>query len=312
MRKTVKVGFILLVLGVLLAIFGIANQGLQTVYWANHRFRIAHQTTQTYHPKTIKSLTLATNLKVTVKSGNTATIKVTTNAIAAKKPRVTIKNGQVIIKSKVPEDISMVGFNLQPLATPRIVITVPRQTHLTKLTTTTDQGAVQLNDLTIKQLTLNNYGATRLRNVTTTKPLVAKPTSRLQLTNVTASSLKLTNSDARTAIANSHFQQQQSSLTTVSGAITISQTTFKQAQIKSGTGNITLSANQVQNKLTVTNRHGQVKAKVPRNTGIQATSTSGSLHIFNWHGHHHYRYRPNATSQYQLTTDTGRIAVSAN
>ena len=76
MRKTIRVGIILLVVGLLLIMFGIANNGIQSVYW-DQGFHIVRHKTRRYHVSQLKDITIATANNITIKQGTAANITVT-------------------------------------------------------------------------------------------------------------------------------------------------------------------------------------------------------------------------------------------
>lgn len=68
MRKTIRVGIILLVVGLLLIMFGIANNGIQSVYW-DQGFHIVRHKTRRYHVSQLKDITIATANNITINHG---------------------------------------------------------------------------------------------------------------------------------------------------------------------------------------------------------------------------------------------------
>lgn len=327
MKKTVKLGVIFLILGLILAIFGIANNGIQSVYW-DKGFHVMQQYHKTYHPNKLKSLTLGADADVVVVRGNTASIKVITAGV---RPTVTNTNGHITINS--PRAPEMVGFMLSD-NTNRIEITVPNKTTLTRIKTTSARTDLQLRNLNVQQLQLTRTGHASLDQVTTTKPLVLSADD-VQLNQVTAPQLKLSTSAANVNVAHSQFAKGPSTIDTSDGNITLSHSTFKQARLKTTTGNlnvhhnqfkqakiattdgnITLDNNQLTKLLTATTNDGNLHVQTNRQTGIQASTSDGTLNIFNQKHSGDDRqkmtYRPNATVQYQLKTDDGNITVSAS
>ncbi|MFC6181277.1 DUF4097 family beta strand repeat-containing protein [Lactiplantibacillus daowaiensis] len=310
MKKTIKVGIVLLVLGVILAILGIANNGIQSVYW-DQGFKIAKQRVQVYRPKQIKSITLNSDLAIIVRTGDTTKIRV---ASSHDKPTVTTKAGHVTITSKHASDLQTVGFHFSPVLTDATVITVPRGTVLNQLTTTSQQGDVRLSGIKVRQINLANHGNVTLNNVNTDKALTLNTNDTVRLTNVTAPSLQLTTTSADLHVTTSQFNAGQSNLTTTNGNITIRQTAFTRAQLRTTNGNVTFNDNQVTKRLHANTTNGNIHVQAPTDTGINAITSSGNLTIFNWHqtNQHQHAYRPRATTQYQLTTTSGNINVSAS
>jgi len=326
MKKTVKIGAVLLILGLLLTIFGIANNGIQSVYW-DQGFHVLKKHRQTYHPDKINQLTLSTNADVIVKRGATTSIRVLSSR---SKPTVTDHDGHITIKS--PELTTTQGFILSAV-TDQVVITVPAKTTLTKIKATTDQASVRLKDLKINQLSLISQGQASLSHVSVTKPLKLTA-DNVQLDQVTAPQLRLKGNSANINISHSQFtdgtstvttsdghinlehsQFKQVALSTVDGNLNVRHNQFDQAKISTADGHIELSNNQLAKRLTAKTNDGNIHVQTSRDTGIRAKTKDGNLSIFDQHQNGDQQqkvYRPTAKVQYQLSTDDGNINVSAS
>ncbi|AVK61278.1 hypothetical protein C5Z25_05625 [Lactobacillus sp. CBA3605] len=306
MKKTIKIGFCLLILGAILIIFGIANNGIQSVYWQNG-FHVLKQTTRTYHPKTIKTITLATASNVIIRRGDTTKIQVTTSH---NRPMITTDQGHVTIKSTAT---NTTGFLLQS-ASDVTIITLPQAAKLTTVTATANQvGNLRLSNLNIDRLNLSGQGAVNLNQVTVAQPLTLDTTDDVHLNQVQAPSLTIGTEADDIHITKSQFTKTASSIKTTDGDISIHQTTFKSGHISSDEGDIVLHDNHVQQRLTVNATDGDITVRAPHQVGINATTSEGDLSIFDWQSddQHHYQVHTDATSQYDLTTTDGDITVTA-
>ena len=306
MRKTIKIGVILLVLGLIMAMFGIANNGIQAVYW-DSGFHIARRQTKTYQLKQVKQITLSTANNVTIRQGNTASIKVTASR---KLPTVTTKDGHVTIKSAThnSETIGFMFDNTGSFADDT-VITVPKGTTVDRIDDSTQQsGDVQLQDITAKTVQLladdNNVS---LSNVEIQQSASFTADS-LHLNQVTAPSLQ-TNGGTVT-IANSQFTKGTSKLSLDDDNAQLTNNTFKALQIHTSDGNLTLNNNQITDSLTASTADGNIHVAAPKTTGITAITGDGNLNIFGKTNQHRYQYNQHATPQYHLTTDDGNITVT--
>ena len=311
MRKTVKVGIVLLIVGVIMLIFGIANNGIQSVYWDNG-FRVVHTQDKTYYPDKITDITLTNTSNVTVRRGTTASIHVTTTS---QLPTVTTKAGHVKITAKAAT-AGHVGymFNGDKPAT-TTVITVPAGTTINWLKAGTDghqelAGTLTLTNLTVNHLQLLTDNMTaRLTNVNIKKDNLLA-TNKLALTNVTAPALQ---AEANTVtITQSRFNQGTSKVTGDDGDYRISQSRFKKLKLRNHDGDIHLDRNRV-TTLTATTDDGDIHLTANKNVGVYAKTDDGDLNIFNHHRDDgaSYRYQPNASQQYHLTTVDGDITAIA-
>lgn len=326
MRKTIKVGITLLIVGVILLIIGIANNGFQSVYWQKG-FHLVDQQEQTYHPKKITRITLNTANDIVIKRGDTATIHV---AATKKLPTVTTKDGHVTITSKTSSS-NISGFmfsDVDKLNT--TTITIPKNTTLDWIKDGTQQtGDVRIQDLNVDRLELTaDDNDVSLSNVTMTRTpqIVAES---LSLTDVTAPSLNVTGDDVH--INQGRFERGASKITSDDGDISIADSRFKTARVHAEEGDIRLSQNRVasltasaetgdislnQNhatNLTATTEEGDIHLSARKTVGIYAKTEEGDLNVF---GHDSddggsYRYQRDAAQQYHLVADEGDITVTA-
>ncbi|MFC6295743.1 DUF4097 family beta strand repeat-containing protein [Lactiplantibacillus daoliensis] len=307
MKKTVKIGFLLLILGIILAIFGIANNGIQTVYWRNG-FHIQHRYVQTYQPSQLKSITLKTGSDVVIRSGAKNSVKVVSNM---QKPTVEDDAGHLTVKSAAG-NYATFNFQLTKSIQDTTVITVAKGTKLDKITAEQGQvGDVSINNLTIKQLALKMRGDLNLTAVAIEQPLTDISASDATLTKVTAPSLAL-NSDGEVHVDRSHFDQATSSVTS-NDEVTLRQTSLKGGQLTTSDSDVSLLNNQLAEQLVVKTTDGDIHVTADKAAGINASTTDGTLHVFDWHQDDakSYQVQPQAKQQYQLSTTDGDITVQA-
>ncbi|BDZ32065.1 DUF4097 family beta strand repeat-containing protein [Lactiplantibacillus sp. WILCCON 0030] len=306
MKKTVKIGFLLLILGIILVIFGVANNGIKTVYWHNG-FHVAKHYVKTSHPSEIKQITLKTGSDVIVRSGSTNSVRVTST-----NERPTIKNdhGHVTISSK-SKNYSSFNFQLTTPVVNQTIITVAKNTKLDQLTAGQAQiGDVRLSGLTIDKLTAQPQGALTLRDVTVTQPLKDLTAYDAHFTRVTAPSLTV-KSDGDLTIDQSQFEQAASSLTS-NDDMTMRQTKLKSGQINSSASDVSLVDNQLLGQLTVKSTDSDIHVKTDQNNGINAHTDTGDLSIFGWHSdtQKSYQHQIKASQQYRLISTNGDITVT--
>lgn len=308
MKKTVKIGFLLLILGLILAILGIANNGIKTIYW-HDGFHIAKRYTASAQPTKIKSITLKTGSNVIVRSGDHNSIRVTSSI---DQPQITDNDGQITVASSVKNYQS---FNFQ-FTTPineTTVITVAKGTKLEQLTAGRAQnGDVSLNGLNVAKLNANPQGDLTLREVNVTQPLTDITAYNTHLTKVTAPSLTL-KSTGDVTINQSQFEKSASSITS-SDDVTIRQTKLKSGQINGSDSDINLSDNQLAQQLVAKTTGGDIRVTTAQSSGVNVHTDDGGLTIFSWHhdDQKSYQYQPKASEQYQLTTTDGDITVTAS
>jgi len=308
MKKTVKIGFLLLILGLILAILGIANNGIKTIYW-HDGFHIAKRYTASAQPTKIKSITLKTGSNVIVRSGDHNSIRVTSSI---DQPQITDNDGRITVTSSVK---SYQSFNFQ-FTTPvneATVITVAKGTKLDQLTAGRAQnGDVSLNSLNIGKLTAQPQGDLTLREVNVTQPLTDITAYNTRFNKVTAPSLTL-KSTGDITIDHSQFEKSASSITG-NDDVTIRQTKLRSGQINGSDSDISLLDNQLAQQLAVKTTDGDIHVTTAPSSGINAHTDDGDLTVFSWHHDNQksYQYQPKANQQYQLTTTDGDITVTAS
>ncbi len=289
-----------------MAMFGIANNGIQAVYW-DSGFHVAHYQTKTYPLKQVKQITLATANNVTIRQGNTASIKVTANR---KLPTITTKDGHVTIKSPT-YDSETIGFMFNNTGSfaDTTLITVPKGTTIERIDDRNQQsGNIHLQNITIKNVQLlADDNSVSLSNVDIQQSASFTADS-LHLSQVTAPSLQ-TNGGTVT-IANSQFTKGTSKLSLDDENAQLTNNTFKALQVHTSDGNLTLSNNQITDSLTASTADGNIHVTAPKTTGITAITGDGNLNIFGTTNQHRYQYNQHATPQYHLTTDDGNITVT--
>lgn len=333
MRKSVKIGIFLLVVGVVLTMFGIANNGLQTVYW-DRGFHVSKQTavSKTYHPNTIKSITLTSNASVTIKRGNRLSVQV---ASKRKLPTIAVSDGELTVKGK-NGNYNDVGFftSSNSLNRDQVTITIPQDKTLERLQATTSQvGDLTLQDVNVKEMRLDANDSSdvdlTMTNVKVDQPLQLQA-GDVQLTNVTAPSFEVQASDVTinrsrfektdsTIKANGDVSLQQSRFTglqleTSDGDVDVSHVKSKgQLAVKTTDGDISLTNLDFKKQMRATSSEGDIDLSTSRNDGVTADTTDGDLDIFGWENddQNHYQIRTAARHQYQLSTQDGDITVTA-
>ncbi|ETY73134.1 DUF4097 family beta strand repeat-containing protein [Lactiplantibacillus fabifermentans] len=307
MKKTIKVGIILLILGLILAIFGIANNGIQSIYWQSG-FHVAKVRTKTYQPAKIKSITLNTDADVTIKQGDTTKVTVSS---ARQLPSMTYDNGNVTIKS-TQFTHETVGFIITPeVSTHRVTITIPKNTIVNTIKATKQTGNVAISNVAVKDLQLTTQSDLDLAQVT------VKNSANLQANDVTVNKLTApslqADIDGAVRISDSTFTHATSNITSTAD-VTIKDTQLKSAAITATAGTITLRHNQLTSNLAAKVTDGDINVQTNRANGVTAKTSTGDLAIFGWHSdsHRSYQYKTNAKAQYQLTSTSGEINVTAS
>ena len=311
MRKTIRVGIILLVVGLLLIMFGIANNGIQSVYW-DQGFHIVRHKTRRYHVSQLKDITIATANNITIKQGTAANITVTaTRAL----PTVTINNGHVTVTSTT-HNAKTVGFMFDNVGqfADTTIITVPKGTTIHQITAKASQsGNVSLQNVTVDQFkSLSTDSDINLTDFKVNQSLTLTG-DNLRLTRVSAPSLQI-NSDPDISITDSHFTKTASKIITADSDIHLTNNQFKALKLTSSEGDIMLNNNRITESLSATASDGDIRITAPRTTGVKASTSDGDLHIFNHlqSDGGDYQVNQSAAVQYRLTTSNGDITVSAS
>lgn len=307
MRKTVKIGVILLVIGVIMVIFGIANNGIQSIYWEKG-FHLFQTQEKTYHPNKITNVTLSTNDDVVIKRGDTATVHVVS---AHKLPTVTTTNGHVTVSSKSNGRHTTEYMFADPAASERIVITVPAKTTIDWIRDTDDHdGDVTIQNVTVNHVALqSDHNTVALSNVNVNKS-TQFAADTLRLTHVNAPSVDVTGGDV--TINQSRFNQGTSKITSDDGDLNISQTQFKSGEVHTDDGDIHLVQNHVE-RLNASTDDGDIRLTTSKRSGVYAQTMDGDLNIFGYRSDSGspYRYQQTAAQQYHLSSQDGDVTATA-
>ncbi|MHC9536936.1 DUF4097 family beta strand repeat-containing protein [Dellaglioa sp. BT-FLS60] len=284
MKRSIKIGLILLIFGLILVAFGSVNDGIKPIYW-QHGFHSAKKLTKTYYPKQIKSLTLSSDLPVEVRNGETSRIKV--NA-TREQPKVTIHQGHVTISSRHAGSKYTMGIS--PDRSNKIIITVPENRTLDQVQAMSQQGDLQLTHLKIKKVQIKSRGDVYLDHLKTSKLIEINAIGDSQLTNVTAPQVTLVSSE---------------------GDLTLRENHFKSGSVITSDGDISLVNNQLEDHFFVKTNEGDIDVRANKNSGVHATSRDGDLSIFGRNiDDSNYTYQATAKSTYRLMTSDGDIAVT--
>ncbi|MCT4456271.1 hypothetical protein EFP00_02305 [Lactiplantibacillus paraplantarum] len=311
MRKTIRVGVILLVLGLILTMFGIANNGIQSVYW-DQGFHVVHHKTKHYHVSQIKDITIATANNVIIKQGTTTNVTVTA---ARTLPTITTDNGHVIVTS-TSHNTKTVGFMFDNVGqfADTTTITVPKGTTVNRITAKTSQsGNITLQNITANHLqNLSTDSNVTLTDVKINRSLTLTG-DNLRLTRTSAPSLQI-DGDPDVNITDSRFTTNASKIITDEGDIHLTNNRFKTLKITTSDGDITLNNNHITENLVATTSDGDIHGTVSRTTGVRASTGDGDLHIFDHTQSDGSGYQVNqaAAVQYRLTTADGDITVTSN
>lgn len=311
MRKTIRVGVILLVLGLILTMFGIANNGIQSVYW-DQGFHVVHHKTKHYHVSKIKDITIATANNVIIKQGTTANVTVTA---ARALPTITTDNGHVTVTS-TSHNTKTMGFMFDNVGqfADTTTITVPKGTTINRITAKASQsGNITLQSITTNHLqNLSTNSNVNLTDVKINRSMTLTG-DNLHLTRTSAPSLQI-NGDPDVNIIDSRFTANASKIATDEGDIHLTNNRFKAIGITTSDGDITLNNNHITENLAAATSDGDIRGTASRTIGVRASTSDGDLHIFDHtqSDGSDYQVNQSALIQYRLTTADGDITVTSN
>ncbi len=311
MRKTIRIGVVLLVLGLILTMFGIANNGIQSIYW-EQGFHIVRHRSRSYHVSQLKEITLDTSSNIIIKQGTSTKITVTA---ARTFPKIKTSHGHLTLTSTA-DDSHSVGFMFGNAGqyTDTTTITVPKGTTVEKVTAESDQtGNLSLQNVTVDQLNVFNDDAdVNLSNVKINQSM-ALSGGNIRLSRVSAPSLQIAG-DPDVSVTNSHFTTAASKITTDEGDIHLTNNRFKALRMTTSDGDILFNNNRITDNLSASTSDGDIRGTAPRTTGIHANTSDGDLNIFGHHANDNgvYQVNPSAASQYRLSTNDGDITVTSS
>lgn len=294
MKKTVVIGLVVTLLGVVLFSIGLGHGGAKTVYW-DHGFTTesyahvdSHQTSSQYDG--IKNFDLSTDSPVQIKKGDVSKVEVTYPSAT----KITKSGDTLHFVLKLPQrrhSVIVFGSDFQrpSKSVGKTVITVPQDIEIGTITSNVSDS-ISVHNLTIKTITSSGVGDITLDHV------------------VTKGNLNLDNTGDTTL---SHSRFPNAKLDVGAGDVTLTSNTFKTMNVKTGAGDIDFNQQNVAESFTAKSYVGDIDGKIARNkkTQVSVSADVGDVSVF---GSSHKKQILSSVKHpviYKFTSDVGDVDI---
>mgnify|MGYP005984493135 FL=1 len=305
MKKTFISGIFITILGAILFGLGILHHGDRNLIWQNGGFKIENTSMNRTSFKDVRALKIDTIDDVQIKSYNGTQVKVLYRATNT--PNYNAKNHQLSISGNSRSEASF-NLGLGNFTSSTIVIYVPSNSNLEKLTCTTSDG-ISISDLNFNQLHLSSDEDIDLHRVNVKNKLQIGGYTDLELDDVSAASLDYETGDGDVTIRDSKFIKDPSKISTQDGDVELRNASFKQLKVNSSDGDIDLSNLNVLQSLDGHTDDGDidVSLKDSSDVSINADDDDGEISLFGRDTNYYYHGSPKV--RYSFESSDGDITI---
>jgi len=319
MKRSLKIGLTLMVLGAALFGIGWMNHGDKAVVWnrSTRGFKTIQKVKRSYHPGDYQRIVVDSRAPVTIKDGDTNRVTVSYIDGASGLPKASVTKGTLHIKGGVSSqrlNVSIFSVSDRTATSGGVLITVPRDKKLDSIVVKKGSGSLSLRQLRAKQVAIENTDDVNLyalrvdRNVT-----VYSTDGDIYADQVRAKQLRVNADDGDMGISNSQLTANDNQFTSTDGDVRLSTSQLGGGRIDSNDGDISLQSNRIAQKLKARTNDGDIHADIAKSAGAKVFSQDADMSditVLGKHRHSGYWLRREAKSQYQLSAGDGDVQVS--
>ncbi|NLR10610.1 MULTISPECIES: DUF4097 family beta strand repeat-containing protein [Lactobacillaceae] len=319
MKRSVKIGLTLMILGAVLFGVGWMNHGDKSVVWNRDTrgFKTVQKVKKSFRPGDYHQIVVDAKAPVTIKVGDTNRVTVSyvdglkdLPSVDVSKQTLTITGGQAMQH----ESFTVFGLSDSGTTNGGVLVTVPRGKQLDNLTVKKGSGKVSLRTLQAKQMTIQSSDEIELMDLKIARALTVKSTDGdIWADQITAKKLRINTDDGDIGVSNSHLAAVDNQLSTADGDIRLSETHLGGGRIDSSDGDIHLQQNQLSKRLKVFTNDGDIHAYIGKSAGAKVLAKDADMSDITVQGKNRrsgYWLRQSASAQYQLRTNDGDIRVA--
>lgn len=327
MKRSVKIGLSLIVIGAVLALIGFGfGGGSSSISW-NNGLKVVDRKTQkekmvqqSYTYDEVKNIDVSTSLPVRIITGDVkkTTVKVMTYQ---KLPELSYQQNHLKITDKQVGSVSQGNVNIEFNITgfswnygnhgyqDGILITVPQSQSLSSIQIDgQDDSDVSLSDVQADKITMQQVSDTDLTSIQVNHDLMIDGIEDGHLNNVTASTVTIKSDDGDLTIQHTHIRDGLN-IKLEDGDLNMHQNHINTGEIRTSDGDITLMNNQLSGQLTVTAQDGDISAMIGKSS-VTAKTLDGDISAFNSHDDDQTSYtHKGATGAYVISTDSGDVTI---
>lgn len=327
MKRGVKIGLTLVVIGVVMALIGICFGGGSSAITWDRGFKVMDQKTKkskisqkSYIFDNVKSINISTALPVRVVTGDVkqATVKVFTYH---KLPEMNYQQSHLTITDKQTSSVSRgevnIEFNITGFTWQRhsqryqeeIVITVPQSQSLTDIQIDGQNSSdVSLSDVKADKIAIQHVADTRLKNIIVQHDLTFDDIEDTDLNDVTTSTATIKSDNGDLTIQNTRISDGMN-IQLENGDLSMHHNHINTGKINTSYGDVALMNNQLSGQLTITAQDGDISAMIGKSS-VTAKTLDGDISAFNSHDDDQTSYtHKGTTGAYVISTDSGDVTI---
>ncbi len=313
MKKSVIIGLVTSILGVIFIGISLGHSSVQPLYW-DHGFKVYSSEKEAPQRERrlgdIKKIDFSVGDSIAIKSGDVGKPTVSYPAKATIKQRgekLTIRDNRH--GSRVAVRIIGFGdFSSDDRNDRQITVTVPKKTTLSQIVGDANND-LSLNQVNVRQVNLSGDADVTVVRSQIKQNLTLQNSGDTFLDRVIAPVVNQSQNDGDITVRNSTFAKGKSHLTTNDGDVVVGHNHFKGLQIESDDGDIVINNNQVQ-QAEVHTSDGDITGwiKDRKKAFISADTNDGDVYLFG-HLRKQYGSLDKGTARYQLLTDDGDVSL---
>lgn len=327
MKRSVKIGLSLIVIGAVLALIGfIFGGGSSAISW-NNGLKVTDRKTQkekmvqqTYTYNEVKNIDVSTSLPVRIITGDVekTTVKVMTYQ---KLPELSYQQNHLKITDKQAAGISQgninIEFNITGLSWNHgnygyqegIVITVPQSQRLSDIQIDGHNSSdVSLSDVKADKIAIQHVADTSLKNITVKDDVMLDDVEDTNLNDVTTATATIKSDSGDLTIQNTRVSDGVN-IQLEDGDLSMHHNHINTGKINTSYGDVALMNNQLSGQLTVIAQDGDISAMIGKSS-VTAKTLDGDIATFNSYNDDQKSYtHQGTTGTYVISTDSGDVTI---
>ncbi|MGO0155515.1 DUF4097 family beta strand repeat-containing protein [Leuconostoc mesenteroides] len=327
MKRSVKIGLSLIVIGAVLALIGfIFGGGSSAISW-NNGLKVTDRKTQkekmvqqTYTYNEVKNIDVSTSLPVRIITGDVekTTVKVMTYQ---KLPELSYQQNHLKIADQQAAGISQgninIEFNITGLSWNHgnygyqegIVITVPQSQSLSDIQIDGHNSSdVSLSDVKADKIAIQHVADTSLKNITVKDDVMLDDIEDTNLNDVTTATATIKSDSGDLTIQNTRVSDGVN-IQLEDGDLSMHHNHINTGKINTSYGDVALMNNQLSGQLTVIAQDGDISAMIGKSS-VTAKTLDGDIATFNSYNDDQKSYtHQGTTGKYVISTDSGDVTI---
>ncbi|GMA69845.1 hypothetical protein GCM10025879_10910 [Leuconostoc litchii] len=325
MKRSIKIGMSLIVIGAVLALIGFSFGGSSSSVTWNGGFKVIDYKTkkekmkqQMYAYDDVKNIQLSTALPVRIITGdvNRVTVKVKTYYqlpdVSNQENSLKITDKQKSSSSRGHIEFNVTGFSWnygQDEYQEGLVITVPQSQNLTNVQLTgKNSNDVNIENIQSDRISIQQVADTNLKNITVKQNLLLDEINDGQLSGVTTGIATIKSDYGDLTVQNTRINNRLN-IRLADGDLNMHRSQINDGEIRTTDGDINLMNNQLSNQLSVTTQEGDIVTSIGKSS-VRAKTLDGDISTFNNHDDDRtsYTYK-GMTGAYILSTNSGDVTI---